>query len=416
MAERKTRKLPLRSLHRFLALLDLFNALLGFIGEFRLRITNQNFVVVDQSAVPLSLFFVESSHNHAPPCLLSSQCRNVLLRFGDARILRIQSHEIRKCSDGLASDALVVFRGRRLLQVGHTRFVDRIRGNLFPIVILISRRLIRLHCGCVIGLFLSRLTNVHLRLRCHLAVRSVLDQLFVHLHGLIHRREKRNHAPQFEPLARQVTIRDDILPLHHLIVVRRFRVFLHQLLIRFKCLLILPPFFLGTANEILRFRCVVGKWPHSNDPPGRFGRELVVLFIERFLRDLELIFRTRSSPWAAAIRRLIAPAFAGSINQWSGSIHGHQEDSGEEDENTERATLHKTPAYGTAKEASSNRGNCSRLTLPWPQLPAKRSDRSSPRFLQPPLDRTHPPPKNSSRGDLRVSPACPFSWRAIPRG
>ena len=64
------------------------NALLGFFGIFGLGIANQNFVVVDQSAIPLSLLFVETGDQQTAAGLLDEPVAHILGRFTAAPTLQ----------------------------------------------------------------------------------------------------------------------------------------------------------------------------------------------------------------------------------------------------------------------------------------------------------------------------------------
>ena len=152
------------------------------------------------------------------------------------------------------------------------------------------------------------------RLCRNLAVHAILDDLVVHVGGLVHRRKERNVPPEFEPLSSQITIGNDKLPLQHFFVIVNLRILLEQLLILLERALVVAFCFIATTKQILSAWSVVGKRPRSNRSTSGFESKAVIPLIDSFLRDLLLVLGPRPGPFAAP-NGFVGPTLAGPINQ-----------------------------------------------------------------------------------------------------
>src|SRR5437867_1004177 len=124
--------------------LDGINALLGLFGVLRIRVLEQGFVVVSERAGPPFLLFVKAGDLETAAGLFDLQFADDLLRLREARVPRIQHHEIAERRDGLAGNALVVLGLLRLFEIGPPGLEQRFRSDCFVLAVMVGGRFVRL--------------------------------------------------------------------------------------------------------------------------------------------------------------------------------------------------------------------------------------------------------------------------------
>src|ERR1051325_10310578 len=264
---------------------------LGVLRILRDGILADDVVVVNLGAFPAVVSFVIAGDVEAAPGLLGLEGLDDGLGLGHARVVRVKRDEIREGGNGLGGDALVVFGLFRLFVVGLADFEESVGADLV-FAVTIGGALVGLGRFGVFGeqLVLVGRTDVHLGVGCDLAVGAILDDLVVHLDGLVHGREKRDAIPDLEPLALEEAGGDDVLAGDDVIEVSDFRIFLQEILVGLEGAFVLALGVVTASHDILRLRrVVVGEGPDLERALSSLEGEAVILFVERLLGHFQLI-------------------------------------------------------------------------------------------------------------------------------
>src|SRR5262249_41025174 len=78
-------------------------------------------------------------------CLFVLQRPDHLLRFGHTRVGGIQRDEIRERGNGLRRGVLVVLGGGCLVVIGEGLFIERVGGDLRPVVVAVGGFFVSFH-------------------------------------------------------------------------------------------------------------------------------------------------------------------------------------------------------------------------------------------------------------------------------
>src|SRR6185503_2376629 len=220
----------------------------------------------------------------------------------------MERDEIGIGGDGLTGETLVVLGLLGLLVIGLADAEESV-GAFGAVGVFVGGALKGTSGFGQIGeeLLLVGQADVDLCLRGNFAVRTVLDDLLVHLDRLFHGGKPRHGIEELEPLPGQITVRNGHLPQDYFLVVGRLGIFFDEFLVGIEGFLVVVGRFVASAQEVLGLGSIIGKWPDMDGAAGRVHGGRIVLFVEGLLGDLQLVLGPATGPRTAPASLFVAP-------------------------------------------------------------------------------------------------------------